>query len=53
MTDAEPMESLGLVAENERLRKLLQEAQHASELWRHLHTELHSACVTKLLKSPS
>jgi hypothetical protein len=44
-------ESVGLQAENEKLRKQLQQAQHASERWQHLHSELHSACVNKLLKT--
>ena len=44
-------EPVGLQAENEKLRKQLQQAQHASELWQHLHSELHSACVNKLLKT--
>lgn len=44
-------EHVGLQAENEKLRKQLQQAQHASERWQHLHSELHSACVTKLLKT--
>lgn len=44
-------EPVGLQAENEKLRKQLQQAQHASERWQHLHSELHSACVTKLLKT--
>ncbi len=42
-------EPVGLQAENEKLRKQLQQAQHASERWQHLHSELHSACVNKLL----
>ncbi len=44
-------EPVGLQAENEKLRKQLQQAQHASERWQHLHSELHSACVNKLLKT--
>ena len=44
-------EPVGLQAENKKLRKQLQQAQHASERWQHLHSELHSACINKLLKT--
>jgi cell shape-determining protein MreC len=44
-------EPQGLQAENEKLREQLQQAQRASERWQHLHSELHSVCVNKLLKT--
>ncbi len=50
MSANESNEPVGLQAENEKLREQLQQAQHASERWQHLHSELHSACVNKLLK---
>ena len=46
-------EPVGLQAENEKLRTQLQQAQLASEQWQRLHTELHAACVNKLLKTSS
>ena len=42
-----------LQAENDKLRKQLQQAQESSQKWQHLHAELHSACVSKLLKDTS
>ena len=44
---------MGLLAENEKLRKQLQQAQQASKQWQHLHSELHSACVSKLTRTSS
>lgn len=45
--------SADLQAENQKLRKELQLAQDASQKWQQLHTELHSACVSKLLNRAS
>ena len=42
-----------LQTENAKLRKQLQQAQESSQKWQHLHAELHSACVSKLLKDTS
>ena len=45
--------SADLQVENGKLRKELQLAQDASQKWQQLHTELHSACVSKLLNRAS
>ncbi|KAL3153211.1 hypothetical protein ABBQ38_011961 [Trebouxia sp. C0009 RCD-2024] len=45
--------STNLQAENDKLRKQLQKAQESSQEWQHLHAELHSACVSKLLNRAS
>lgn len=42
-----------LQAENQKLRKELQLAQDASQKWQQLHTELHSACVSRLINRAS
>ena len=47
----ESVPSTGLQAENEKLRKQLQQSQSVSQKWQQLHAELHSACVSKLLNT--
>lgn len=49
----ESVPSADLQAENEKLRRQLQQAHSASQKWQQLHAELHSVCVSKLLSTSS
>lgn len=49
--DAGSEQSVGLIAENEKLHRQLEQAQQDSQSWRQLHLELHNAFVHKLLKT--
>lgn len=42
-----------LQPEYDKLRKQLQKSQESSQKWQHLHAELHSACVSRLLNAAS
>ena len=44
-------QSVGLVAENEKLRRQLEQSQQDSQSWQQLHSELHKAFVNKLLQT--
>ena len=48
----DPVPTADLQAENDRLRKLLQQAKDSSQQWQQLHAELHSACVSELVNKP-